>query len=382
MISLGGCDRKLCHKPGLPSWLSANRIRRNVRVSYELPATLISLVGDGVKLLVTGSAGFIGASVCWRLLEGGAAVIGVDNFCDYYDVSLKHARNARNREFASFIDVPADISDREAMQAVFVEHQPECVINLAAQVGYRESITNPQASIDTNLVGFANILEGCRQHNVRHLVYASSSSVYGGNTDLPFGEMDRVDRPLSLYAATKKANELMAHAYSNLYGLPTTGLRFFTVYGPWGRPDMALSVFARKILNGEPIDVFDHGRHRRDFTYIDDIVTGVIKVLDAPPQTDVSQQESAQPNGKQHIPYRVLNIGARTPVELMTYIELLEENLGKQAIKRMLPRQRGDMPETFADVEELVQLTGYCPEIDVATGIANFAEWYLTYYGN
>ncbi|MDA7980957.1 MAG: NAD-dependent epimerase, partial [Pirellulales bacterium] len=335
-----------------------------------------------MKVLVTGSAGFIGSAVSIRLLERGDEVIGVDNLNDYYDVDLKLARCERNKAFEQFTEVIADISDRSAMSRVFADFQPERVINLAAQAGVRYSIENPQAYIDANLVGFGNILEECRQHNVKHLVYASSSSVYGGNTKMPFSVHDNVDHPLSLYAATKKANELMAYAYTNLYQLPTTGLRFFTVYGPWGRPDMALFLFTRSILAGEPIDVFNYGKHRRDFTYIDDIATGVVRTLDrileqavgdkatSPPMVNASGGESTDEL------YRIYNIGNRRPVELEHYISILEDRLGKKAEKRLLPLQPGDVPDTYADVEDLIRDVDYCPETTVEEGITRFVDWY------
>ncbi len=332
-----------------------------------------------MKVLVTGSAGFIGSAVSRLLLARGDEVIGVDNLNDYYDVNLKLARCKRNSEYEQFTDLRADIANREDLERIFDNHKPQRVINLAAQAGVRYSMENPQAYIDANLVGFGNILEACRHHDVEHLVYASSSSVYGGNTKLPFSVHDNVDHPLSLYAATKKANELMAHAYSNLYKLPTTGLRFFTVYGPWGRPDMALFLFTRKILKGEPIDVFNYGKHRRDFTYIDDIATGVVKTMDNVPQPDPPGDgpSVALPG----VPYRLYNIGNRTPVELDQYISLIEARLGKQAQKNLLPLQPGDVPDTCADVEDLIRDVDYCPSTPVEEGVARFVDWYLEFYG-
>ncbi|MGZ4959799.1 MAG: NAD-dependent epimerase [Methylomonas sp.] len=333
-----------------------------------------------MKIMVTGTAGFIGNHLALRLLERGDEVIGVDNLNDYYDVNLKLGRLARIQDHANFTDVRLDIADRAGMEEVFKKHQPQKVVNLAAQAGVRYSIQNPHAYIDSNIVGFINILEGCRHHNVEHLVYASSSSVYGANESMPFSVHDNVDHPLSLYAASKKANELMAHTYSNLYNLPTTGLRFFTVYGPWGRPDMALFLFTKAILAGEKIDVFNYGKHRRDFTYIDDIVEGVIRTLDhnAEPNPDWS---GAQPDpGTSKAPWRVYNIGNQNPVELLSYIETLERFLGKTAEKNLLPLQPGDVPDTFADVEALVADVGYKPSTTIEQGIERFVNWYRDYY--
>ncbi|MDD1622976.1 MAG: NAD-dependent epimerase [Methylococcaceae bacterium] len=333
-----------------------------------------------MKIMVTGTAGFIGNHLALRLLERGDEVIGIDNLNDYYDVNLKLSRLARIKDHANFTDVRLDISDRAGMEDAFKKHQPQKVVNLAAQAGVRYSIENPHAYIDSNIVGFINILEGCRHHHVEHLVYASSSSVYGANEAMPFSVHDNVDHPLSLYAASKKANELMAHTYSNLYQLPTTGLRFFTVYGPWGRPDMALFLFTKAILAGEKIDVFNYGKHRRDFTYIDDIVEGVIRTLDhnAEPNPDWS---GAKPDpGTSKAPWRVYNIGNQNPVELMAYIETLERFLGKTAEKNLLPLQPGDVPDTFADVEALVADVGYKPNTTIEQGIARFVSWYRDYY--
>ncbi|NJA05051.1 NAD-dependent epimerase [Methylococcaceae bacterium WWC4] len=333
-----------------------------------------------MKIMVTGTAGFIGNHLALRLLERGDEVIGVDNLNDYYDVNLKINRLARLQAFPGFTDVRLDIADRGGMGALFKQHRPQKVVNLAAQAGVRYSIENPYAYIDSNIVGFINILEGCRHHDVEHLVYASSSSVYGANEAMPFSVHDNVDHPLSLYAASKKANELMAHTYSNLYNLPTTGLRFFTVYGPWGRPDMALFLFTKAILAGEKIDVFNYGKHRRDFTYIDDIVEGVIRTLDhtAEPNPDWS---GAKPDpGTSRAPWRVYNIGNQSPVELMAYIETLERFLGKTAEKNLLPLQPGDVPDTYADVEALVEDVGYKPSTTIQEGIERFVTWYREYY--
>ncbi|GBE11271.1 UDP-glucose 4-epimerase [bacterium BMS3Bbin12] len=333
-----------------------------------------------MRVLVTGSAGFIGSALSLRLLERGDEVIGLDNLNDYYDVVLKQARLARNRTHRGYTELRIDLEDRDGVAEAFSRLRPERVVNLAAQAGVRYSIENPHAYVDTNLIGFVNVLEGCRHNGVEHLVYASSSSVYGANTRMPFSVHDNVDHPVSLYAATKKANELMAHAYSHLYELPTTGLRFFTVYGPWGRPDMALFLFTRKILAGEPIDVFNHGRHRRDFTYIDDIVEGVIRVLDRVPAPDPSWSGDAPDAAGSKAPYRLYNIGNHQTVELTRYIEVLERCLGKTAEKNLLPLQPGDVPDTYADVEDLVRDVGYRPDTSVETGIARFVEWYRDYY--
>ena len=333
-----------------------------------------------MKVLITGAAGFIGNDLAIRLLERGDEVIGIDNLNDYYDPSLKEARLARVTDNPGFTDVRINLEDREGMAEVFKKHKPDRVVNLAAQAGVRYSLENPNSYIDTNIVGFMNILEGCRYNDVEHLVYASSSSVYGSNTKMPFSVHDNVDHPVSIYAATKKANELMAHTYSHLYRLPTTGLRFFTVYGPWGRPDMALFLFTRKILAGEPIDVFNYGKHRRDFTYIDDIVEGVIRTLDhvAQPNPDWSGDHPDAASGT--APYALYNIGNNEPVELMHYIEVLENCLGRKAEKNMLPLQAGDVPDTYADVQDLVRDVGYKPDMSVEQGVANFVDWYREYY--
>lgn len=333
-----------------------------------------------MKILVTGSAGFIGHALSQRLLERGDEVIGIDNLNDYYDVELKKARLERltgNKNFKNFV---VDLEDSEAIADIFSNQQPQRVVNLAAQAGVRYSLKNPQAYVSANLEGFVNILEGCRHTKVEHLVYASSSSVYGSNTALPFSVHSSVDHPVSLYAASKKANELFAHTYSHLFALPTTGLRFFTVYGPWGRPDMALFLFTKAILAGEPIDVFNNGNHRRDFTFIDDIIEGVIRTIDKP-ATGSDEFDSKSPDpATSHAPYRVFNIGGGRPVELMRYIETLEKCLGKTAEKNFLPLQAGDVPETNADVSALADYVGYRPETQIETGIARFVEWYRDYY--
>ena len=334
-----------------------------------------------MKVLVTGGAGFIGSALAIRLLERGDEVISVDCLNDYYDVNLKQARLARTAGHPNFTDLRLALEDREGIAEAFALHKPDRVVNLAAQAGVRYSIENPLAYVDSNLVGFGHILEGCRNNGVEHLVYASSSSVYGANTSMPFSVHDNVDHPLSLYAATKKANELMAHTYSHLYRLPTTGLRFFTVYGPWSRPDMAMLKFAHKIMRGEPIDVFNFGKHRRDFTYIDDIVEGVIRVLDRIPVPNPEWSSDEPDSASSTAPYRLYNIGSNQPVELMRYIQALEESLGKKAELNMLPLQDGDMVATYADVTDLINDTGYKPDTPLETGVGNFASWFLDYYG-
>ncbi|KAA8985375.1 NAD-dependent epimerase [Halospina sp. K52047b] len=333
-----------------------------------------------MRILVTGTAGFIGSHVAHRLLDRGDEVIGVDNVNDYYDVSLKEARLARLTRREGFTEERLDIADREGMARLFSEYQPQRVVHLAAQAGVRYSIENPNAYVDANLVGHMNILEGCRHNGVEHLVYASSSSVYGANESMPFSVHDNVDHPLSLYAASKKANELMSHTYSHLYRLPTTGLRFFTVYGPWGRPDMALFIFTKRILNGEPIDVFNHGHHQRDFTYIDDIVEGVIRTLDHVATPNPEWSGADPDSGTSNAPYRLYNIGSNNPVELSRFIEVLEECLGRKAEKNYLPMQPGDVPATYADVQDLIEDVGYRPETPVETGIRNFVDWYRDFY--
>ena len=330
--------------------------------------------------MVTGAAGFIGAALSLRLLERGDEVVGIDNLNDYYDINLKIARLERLKGYEKFKFIKVDISDRQAIEALFVKEQFQRVMHLAGQAGVRYSITNPHAYIDSNIVGFMNILEGCRHNAVEHLAYASSSSVYGANTHMPFSVHDNVDHPVSLYAASKKANELMAHTYSHLYKLPTTGLRFFTVYGPWGRPDMSPILFARNILEGKPIDVFNYGNHRRDFTYIDDIVEGVIRVIDKSATVNESWTGNTPDPGSSLAPYRVYNIGNNNPVHLLTFIETLENCLNKKAIKNLLPLQPGDVPDTYADVSELVNDFGYKPETKLETGIGHFVDWYKAFY--
>lgn len=334
-----------------------------------------------MKILVTGAAGFIGSHVSLRLLARGDEVVGLDNLNDYYDVSLKEARLARLQGKPGFHFVRGDVAETQSVLDLFSHERFDGVIHLAAQAGVRYSLINPHAYVSANLAGFVNILEGCRHNEVKHLVYASSSSVYGGNTRLPFSEHDSVDHPVSLYAATKKSNELMAHTYSHLFGLPTTGLRFFTVYGPWGRPDMALFLFAKAIMEGRPIDVFNHGQMMRDFTYVDDIVEGVIRVLDRPAAPSASFNADQPDPAASNAPYRVFNIGNNQPVKLMDYIEALETALGKVAEKRLLPMQPGDVPATYADTTLLDEWVGFKPATPVAEGVARFVAWYRTYYG-
>jgi UDP-glucuronate 4-epimerase len=334
----------------------------------------------GMKILVTGAAGFIGAALSIRLLERGDEVIGLDNLNDYYEVSLKEARLARLYGHPRFRFLRVDVSDRAAMEQVFATEQPERVMHLAAQAGVRYSLTHPHAYVDANVVGFMNILEGCRHNGVEHLVYASSSSVYGANTRMPFSVHDNVDHPVSLYAATKKANELMAHTYSHLYGLPVTGLRFFTVYGPWGRPDMSLFLFTRSILAGQPIEVFNFGHHRRDFTYIDDLVEGVMRVIDAVARPNPAWSGESPDPGTSRAPYRLYNIGNNHPVNLLRFIEVLEGCLGRVAEKKLLPLQPGDVPDTYADVKDLVDDVDYRPATPVEVGVGRFVNWYRDYY--
>ncbi|MCB1908076.1 MAG: NAD-dependent epimerase [Rhodocyclaceae bacterium] len=333
-----------------------------------------------MKILVTGAAGFIGMHTAEVLLARGDEVVGIDNLNDYYDPTLKQARLARLAPNRNFRFVRLDVADRPGMEALFADEKFERVIHLAAQAGVRYSLENPHAYVDSNLVGFMNILEGCRHNRVMHLVYASSSSVYGGNTRMPFSEHHSVDHPISMYAATKKANELMAHTYSHLYGLPTTGLRFFTVYGPWGRPDMALFLFTKAILEGRPIDVFNHGRMRRDFTYIDDIVQGVVRTMDRIAEGDPGFDPERPDPGRSKAPFRVFNIGNHNPVELMAFIEAIEESLGQRAEKNFLPMQDGDVPATYADTAELRQWTDFQPATPVKQGVARFIDWYRAYY--
>ncbi len=332
------------------------------------------------KILVTGAAGFIGYSTSERLLARGDEVVGLDNVNDYYDPTLKEARLARLAPHAGFRLMRMELGDREGVERVFREERFDRVIHLAAQAGVRYSLTHPHAYIESNLVGFLHILEGCRHHGVQHLTYASSSSVYGANTAMPFSVHHNVDHPVSLYAATKKANELMAHTYSHLYGLPTTGLRFFTVYGPWGRPDMALFLFTKAILEGKPIDVFNHGKMQRDFTYIDDIVEGVIRTSDHTAQSNPEWNSDAPDSATSKAPYRLYNIGNNNPVELMHLIATLELALGRTAEKRMLPIQPGDVPATYADVEALVQDVGFAPKTPIESGVQRFVAWYRDYY--
>jgi len=333
-----------------------------------------------MKVLVTGSAGFIGSALSIRLLDRGDEVIGVDNHNDYYDPELKEARLNRHLNHPNYKHVRMDIEDKELVDSLFKENQFEGVVNLAAQAGVRYSIENPLAYINTNIVGFSHILEGCRHNQVDHLVYASSSSVYGSNTKMPFSTNDNVDHPLSLYAASKKANELMAHTYSSLYDLPTTGLRFFTVYGPWGRPDMALFKFTKAILSGQKIQVFNYGKHRRDFTYIDDIVEGIIRVLDKPASSNTLWDGANPDSASSKAPWRIYNIGNNSPVELLNYISAIEDALNLKAEKELLPLQPGDVPDTYANVEDLVKEFDYKPSMPVKTGVANFVQWYKKHY--
>lgn len=334
-----------------------------------------------MKVFVTGAAGFIGSTLSLRLLERGDTVIGVDNHNNYYDPAIKEARLARHANHPNYTHLRIDLADRQAIEAAFSSHKPQRVVNLAAQAGVRYSIDNPMAYIDSNIVGFAHILEGCRHHDVGHLVYASSSSVYGANTAMPFSVHQNVDHPLSLYAASKKTNELMAHTYSHLYDLPTTGLRFFTVYGPWGRPDMALFKFTKAILAGEPIPVFNYGKHRRDFTYVDDIVEGIIRTLDRPAPRNPDWDGNLPDPGTSKAPWRVYNIGNNQPVELLDYIGAIEDAVGKKAIKELLPLQPGDVPDTYADVGDLVEHFNYRPSTSVSDGILQFVAWYREFYG-
>ena len=334
-----------------------------------------------MKVLVTGAAGFIGMHCIERLLARGDHVVGIDNLNDYYDVALKESRLSRIADHAAFRFHRVSIEDKEAMAGIFAEEKPDRVIHLAAQAGVRYSLENPHAYIDANLQGFMNILEGCRHNDVAHLAYASSSSVYGGNAQMPFSEHHSVDHPVSLYASTKKANELMAHTYSHLYGLPTSGLRFFTVYGPWGRPDMALFLFTDAIRNGRPIDVFNQGAMVRDFTYIDDIVEGVIRVLDKTATPDPDFDPMNPDPGTSTAPFRVFNIGNGNPTPLMDYIGALEDALGMTAEKNMMPMQPGDVPATSADTSELRDWVGFAPNTDVRDGVQRFVDWYIGYYG-
>jgi UDP-glucuronate 4-epimerase len=334
-----------------------------------------------MKILVTGAAGFIGSHVAQRLLERGYEVVGLDNLNDYYDVTLKQARLARLTPQANFRFVKLDLADVQGMAALFASEKFARVVHLAAQAGVRYSLEDPHAYVRSNVTGTLTVLEGCRHNAVGHLVYASTSSVYGANTNMPFSVHNIADHPLSLYASTKRANELMAHNYSALFGLPTTGLRFFTVYGPWGRPDMALFLFTRNILEGKPIDVFNHGHHRRDFTYVDDIAEGVVRVAERPPPPDPKWNSDAPDPASSFAPFRIYNIGNNRPVELMRYIEVIEECLGKKAQKNFLPLQPGDVPETCADIDDLVRDVGYRPATPVEVGVKNFVDWFCDYYG-
>lgn len=333
-----------------------------------------------MRILVTGCAGFIGANLCGRLLAAGHQVEGIDNLNDYYDVSLKQARLAPLQANAAFTYHPIDIADSAAMAALFGATHFDRVVHLAAQAGVRYSLTNPLSYAQSNLLGHVNVLEGCRHGKVGHLVYASSSSVYGLNNKVPFSTGDRVDHPVSLYAATKKSNELMAHSYSHLYGLPTTGLRFFTVYGPWGRPDMALFKFTKNMLAGQPIDIYNHGDMQRDFTYIDDIVEGVLRIMEVIPQANPDWRVEQDSPAASSAPYRIYNIGHGSPVRLMDYITALEEALGIEALKNFMPMQPGDVYQTYADTEDLFAVTGYRPQVGVKAGVQAFVDWYRNYY--
>lgn len=335
-----------------------------------------------MKVLVTGAAGFIGSALCINLLKRGDIVVGIDNHNDYYDPKLKEDRLARHLGHENYTHIKMDIECKNSVEKLFNKHHFDKVVNLAAQAGVRYSIENPAAYINSNMVGFGHILEGCRHHNIKHLVYASSSSVYGANTKMPFSVHDNVDHPLSLYAASKKANELMAHTYSNLYNLPTTGLRFFTVYGPWGRPDMALFMFTKAIIEGKKIPVFNYGKHRRDFTYIDDIVEGIVRVLDNIAKSNPEWNGDRPDPGTSSAPWRVYNIGSSSPVELQDYIAAIEDALEIKADKELLPLQPGDVPDTYADVTDLFSDVGYKPSMNVAEGVKNFVNWYTSYHKN
>jgi len=331
--------------------------------------------------MVTGTAGFIGSHVAMQLLSDGHEIIGLDNLNDYYDVELKRARLARFQQQRGYTHITADLADRAAIEAAFAAHTPQRVVHLAAQAGVRYAARNPHVYASSNVTGFLHVLEGCRQHKIEHLVFASTSSIYGANTKMPFSEHQPTEHPLTLYAATKKANEMMAHSYAHLYGIPCTGLRFFTVYGPWGRPDMALFLFTQAILANQPIKVFNHGRHKRSFTYVDDIVEGVVRVLDHVPERNAGWSgDSPDPASSGVAPYRVFNIGNEQPVELLRYIEVLEHNLGRKAQMEMLPLQAGDVPDTEADVSALAGAVGYRPKVSVDEGVAEFVKWYRAYY--
>ena len=333
-----------------------------------------------MKVLVTGSAGFIGSALTLRLLDRGDEVIGIDNHNDYYDPSLKEARLSRHKDHKNYIHIKLDIEDRDAVDRLFKDYQPQRVVNLAAQAGVRYSIENPHSYASSNILGFLNILECCKQYNVKHLLYASSSSVYGGNVNLPFNESQNVDHPVSFYAATKKSNELMAHSYSHLFNIPTTGLRFFTVYGPWGRPDMALFKFAKKIINKEPIDVYNFGDMTRDFTYVDDVVKSISLLIDNPPLIDDHYDKSSVDPATSWSPFRVLNIGNSDPSKLMDYIEALESSLGSTAVKNFLPMQPGDVQHTSADCTRLFEITKFKPATPISEGVSKFVQWYKEYY--
>lgn len=345
------------------------------------PSAEIDYRGRHLKVLVTGAAGFIGMHVAQRLLGHGMEVVGIDNLNSYYDIRLKEDRLKQLVPVPGFRFVKLDMADRAAMENLFAVENFQRAVNLAAQAGVRYSLKNPHAYVDSNIIGFLNVLEGCRHNGVEHLVYASSSSVYGLNTHMPFSVHDNVDHPVSLYAATKKSNELMAHTYSHLYGLPTTGLRFFTVYGPWGRPDMSPSLFTDAILRGRPVDVFNEGRMQRDFTYIDDIVEGVVRILDKIPKPDPAFERISPDPASSHAPYRLYNIGNHQPVELMAFIETIEKALGKKAIKNLLPMQSGDVEATYADIEELSRAVGFEPDTPLDEGMGRFVTWYKSYYG-
>ena len=334
-----------------------------------------------MKVIVTGAAGFIGFHLCQKLLVTGHVVIGVDNLSDYYDVNLKRDRLKQIENNSNFTFHKLDITDKKSMSDLFNNVNAQCVVHLAAQAGVRYSLENPVAYIDSNIHGFINILENCRHNNIEHLVYASSSSVYGANTGMPFSVHDNVDHPLSLYGATKKSNELMAHSYSYLYGLPTTGLRFFTVYGPWGRPDMSYFKFTKNIYEDLPIDVYNNGEHQRDFTYIDDIVEGVVRIIDLTPQPNKAWSGENPDPGTSYAPYHLYNLGNNNPVQLMHFIKVIEDCVGKEAKKNFLPMQAGDMLETYADIDDLNKDIGYSPSTNIETGIARFVEWYKKYYG-
>ena len=332
-------------------------------------------------ILITGTAGFIGFHLSKKLLDDGHKVVGIDNLNNYYDVKLKEDRLAILKKHSNFKFEKVSLEDREGINKVFEAYKPTHVVNLAAQAGVRYSLQNPHAYIDSNIVGFVNLLEACRYNEVKHLIFASSSSVYGANTKMPFSVHDNVDHPVSLYAATKKANELMAHTYSHLYGIPTTGLRFFTVYGPWGRPDMALFIFTKSIIEGKPIKVFNYGKMKRDFTYIDDIIEGIVRLINKIPEPNPNWSGDKPDPGTSYVLYRLYNIGNNQPVELMRFIETIERALGKEAVKEFLPLQAGDVPQTYADVDDLMRDVGFKPSTTIKEGIAKFVEWYKDYYG-